>query len=353
MRLITTSAPGKLVLFGEYAVLFGAPAAVAAVDCRAVVTLTERDGDDWEVTAPGLVDGPAVLSPGPGNSVRWGDEAAGGSFGLVEKLFAGMKGAIDLETLPALSMTLDTRSFFESAEGGGAKLGLGSSAALTVALAGALEGWANGETGEGTELRLQRYVDLHRAVQGGAGSGIDVAASALGGVIRFRLSEDRSIAEAEQLRIPETFRQVFVWTGRSASTGDFLGRLDSRRTEAPAEIDPVLDRLGSVSSAGVDALAAGDVDSFLEAVDAFWTVLDRLGEAIDMPILSDDHRNLRRIAEGSGVQYKPSGAGGGDFGIAFAVDGTAADDFGLRAETEGYRVVDLAIDRSGLTYSSS
>ena len=39
MDRIEVSAPGKLILFGEYAVLFGAPAAVAAVDRRAVVTL--------------------------------------------------------------------------------------------------------------------------------------------------------------------------------------------------------------------------------------------------------------------------------------------------------------------------
>jgi mevalonate kinase len=44
MDVIEVSAPGKLVLFGEYAVLFRAPAAAAAVDRRAVVTLRPAGG---------------------------------------------------------------------------------------------------------------------------------------------------------------------------------------------------------------------------------------------------------------------------------------------------------------------
>lgn len=353
MQSVTVSAPGKLVLFGEYAVLFGAPAAVAAVDRRAVVTLSPSAGDDWQMMAPGMVERPARLIPGPGNSVRWVDEAARDAFGLVEKLFGGLQGSIDLQGLPPLSITLDTRSFFESAEGDRAKLGLGSSAALTVALAGALEDWAGRELDEDSMVQLQRYVDLHRAVQGGAGSGIDVAASTLGGVIRFRLAEDRTIAEAEKLVLPGMLRLVFVWTGRSASTGDFLGRLHASRAENPGEVDPVLDDLASVSATGVEALERNDAGTFLDAVDAFWAVLDRLGAAIKMPILSDAHRALRGIADGCGVHYKPSGAGGGDFGIGFTIDRAAADAFKRGVAAGGFRALDVSVDHPGLTSSST
>ena len=59
MDVIETSAPGKLVLLGEYSVLFGAPAIVAAVDRRAIVRLEGSAGDAWKVSAPGLAPGPA------------------------------------------------------------------------------------------------------------------------------------------------------------------------------------------------------------------------------------------------------------------------------------------------------
>ncbi len=257
MDRIEVSAPGKLVLFGEYAVLFGAPAAVAAIDRRAVVTLRPFAGNGWEVAAPGLVAQRARLEVEPDNSVRWHDEKLGrDSFGLLDKLLRGIgeSGSIDLVKLPPLAVTLDTRAFFESAGGWESKLGLGSSAALTVAFASALEIWAGGSPTAEAEGRLQELVNLHRGVQGGTGSGIDVAASLLGGVVRFQLAGDGSVAEAAPLVLPENLRMVFVWTGRAASTGDFLGRLRARREEAPQEVNAVLDELGAVSSHGVGAL---------------------------------------------------------------------------------------------------
>ncbi|MDH3815518.1 MAG: hypothetical protein OEV48_13595, partial [Acidobacteriota bacterium] len=294
MDVIEVSAPGKLVLFGEYAVLFGAPAAVVAVDRRAIVTLRPFAGNGWEVAAPGLVAQRARLEVEPDNTVLWHDEKLGrDAFSLIDTLLRGIgdSGSIDLVNLPPLAATLDTRAFFESAGGWESKLGLGSSAALTVAFVSALEVWAGGEP----TARLQEFVDLHRGVQGGAGSGIDVAASLLGGVIRYRLADDGSVAQASPMVLPEDLRTVFVWTGRAASTGDFLERLRARREQEPREVNPVLDELGTISSEGIGALTDGDATRFLDAVDAFWEVLDQLGKLIGMPILSEEHRSLRRL----------------------------------------------------------
>jgi len=356
MDRIEVSAPGKLILFGEYAVLFGAPAAVAAVDRRAVVTLHPFAGNGWEIAAPGLVAQRARLEVEPDNTVRWHDEKLGrDAFGLVDKLLQGIgeSGSIDLVNLPPLAAILDTREFFESAGGWKSKLGLGSSAALTVAFASALEVWAGGEPTTEARDRLQGLVELHRGAQGGAGSGVDVAASLLGGVVRFRLADDGSVAEAAPLDLPQDLRMVFVWTGCAASTGDFLGRLRARREEEPQEVNPVLDELGVISSDGVGALADGDADGFLNAVDAFWAVLEQLGDVIAMPILSEEHSVLRRIAVDCGVRYKPSGAGGGDFGIGFTTDPDAASSFASRAGESGFHVLELGLDHSGLLRSSS
>lgn len=356
MDQIEVSAPGKLVLFGEYAVLFGAPAAVAAVDRRAVVTLRPFEGNGWEFAAPGLVAQRARLEVEPDNTVRWHDERFGrDAFGLIDKLLRGIgeSGSIDLVNLPPLEASLDTRAFFESAGGWESKLGLGSSAALTVAFVAALDAWAGTEPTTDQKERLQQLVDLHRGVQGGAGSGVDVAASLLGGVIRFRLGDDRSIAEADPMDLPEQLRTVFIWTGRAASTGDFLGRLRARREERPQEVHPVLDELGVISANGVGALADSDAGTFLDAVDSFWQALDQLGNVIGMPILSGEHRALRQIALDCGVRYKPSGAGGGDFGIGFAIDPEAAAEFTRSAETSGFHALGIGLDHSGLLRSSS
>ena len=53
---VIASAPGKVILCGEYAVLDGAPAICMAVDRRARVEITEIDGDISDVSAPGYTN---------------------------------------------------------------------------------------------------------------------------------------------------------------------------------------------------------------------------------------------------------------------------------------------------------
>ena len=52
------TAPGKVVLFGEYAVLTGAPAAVMAVDAYASVNLAASHNDQWHFSSDGFVSTP-------------------------------------------------------------------------------------------------------------------------------------------------------------------------------------------------------------------------------------------------------------------------------------------------------
>ena len=53
MRIIA-SAPGKIVVTGEYAVLVGAPALVAALDRRARCTMEDTDAGGWTFTTHGF-----------------------------------------------------------------------------------------------------------------------------------------------------------------------------------------------------------------------------------------------------------------------------------------------------------
>ena len=59
--MVTASAPGKLYLFGEHAVVYGEPAVACAIDRRATVTVEARDDDHLRVHAEDLtLDGFAV-----------------------------------------------------------------------------------------------------------------------------------------------------------------------------------------------------------------------------------------------------------------------------------------------------
>ena len=339
------SAPGKLVLLGEYAVLFGHPAVVAAVNRRARVELRPSDASRWQVDAPGYADAPAAFEIRD-EGVRWLDPAdlEAGRWALVEQVLAWLPSAgVDPAGIEPASLVLDTRAFFHDGAGRQGKLGLGSSAALAVALAAALL-----RRGTAAAPSLEALLDLHRRFQGGRGSGVDLAASLHGGVLEYRLAGGDSTAVAEALTLPEDLHTAVVWSGRPASTARFLERLDRCLADGDRSAADALAALGGVAGEGIAHLRAGAVSRWLDDVDRFVVGLEALGEAAGLDILSEDHRELRRLALSAGVRYKPSGAGGGDVGVAFTDDPDAAAVFAGAAAGAGFEVLDVGWDPVGL-----
>jgi phosphomevalonate kinase len=154
-------APGKLVLVGEYAVLDGGGAVVAAVN----------RGVSCAVSPAATL---AIVTPGDDTFVR-----------------AALAGAP-----PARYTFAD----WNPVDLGGAKPGFGGSAAATVAAVVA------------AGLPPARAYAAHHAVQGG-GSGVDIFASLLGGVRRF--------PDGAALDVPAP---LAVWSGASAATGPRVAR---------------------------------------------------------------------------------------------------------------------------------
>ncbi|MDP2308650.1 MAG: hypothetical protein Q8P18_21695 [Pseudomonadota bacterium] len=161
--MTTIHAPGKLVLVGEYAVLDGGGAIVAAVDrgVRCVVTAGDTTGS-------------TIRTPGDDRFVR-----------------AALIGA------PPATYTFSDWNPVDPAifRSGGHKPGFGGSAAAVVAAVTA------------AGLPARRAYEAHTAVQGG-GSGVDVFASLLGGVRRF--------PDGAQVSCPPP---LAIWSGQSAQTG--------------------------------------------------------------------------------------------------------------------------------------
>lgn len=346
-----SSAPGKLVLLGEYAVLFGHPALVLAVNRRAHVDLRPADSGVWSVVAPGYQDEPVGFDLDRRRGVVWGDPTAEASvrMALVERVIASLvvSERLDARTLSPAAIVVDTREFFQPTARGSIKLGLGSSAAVTVALTEALVHWSAEET---TSLDLRDLLELHRSFQGGRGSGIDLAASLDGGVIEYRLTGHDRAPSVRPIELPGGLQLLFVWTGRSASTSDSLARLDAGLRTDDGAVAEAIAELGETSATGIAHLRSGDVGGILTAVNDFAGSMRRLGNAAGIPILSDEHVALRGLARDCGLSYKPSGAGGGDVGIGFADDPEAAAAFAERAASAGFPALDLAVDPRGVTF---
>lgn len=306
MTVVRTSAPGKLFLLGEYAVLEGAPALLTAVDRRATVTATASDR--WRLTAWQL--GIVGLDLGPGGSLPPGLDAATRNSltlfnavrAIVESQFGGPGEPLDL--------AIDSSAFQHD----GHKLGLGSSAAVAVALTAALA------RARGMTLTTEELFSLadaaHRQAQGGSGSGGDVAASVYGGRIRYVRGE-----VPWPVGWPDDLVLVAVATGTGSSTIDLVARVAAYR-----EYDPkgYLRDLGALSELAAGAeRALTDADRFLALADHYFLAIAALDSHADAGIVTERHRELRSLAAASGAVFKPTGAGGGDLGLVFAKLGAA------------------------------
>ena len=195
---VVVSAPGKMVILGEYAVLDGAPCLVAAVNRRATVTLRFSTRLSGVLTA---------LMPDERRFELWAGKPSG--LALVDQV----RDASGLSHL-VVDGRLDTRPCFDLTSG--EKLGIGSSAALSCALWAALNALAD----PGAALDLAALDRLRVGLQGGGGSGVDLAASFLGGCQRFqRLGDDTPDCKA--VGWPAGVEFVAVFFGPGCGHGGF------------------------------------------------------------------------------------------------------------------------------------
>jgi phosphomevalonate kinase len=337
---VTASAPGKLVLLGEYAVLEGAPALVMAVDRRARATLAEVDGDCWEIVSPTL-GLHARLRLRDGNA-SWIDDVPA-ELEWIGTLLARFPQA---QALPPCRIELDSDAFYFDHAAARTKLGLGSSAALTVALLGALRAHANL-----TPPTLDEAVAAHRAIQHGQGSGIDIAASLAGGLSRFDLNG--GAAHVTPKHLPDGLHWCCVYSGRPASTSEMLKTVAAWREREPTAFAQHTRELATISSRGIDAMTANDAAAFLSSLHDYAGALARFGEAAGADIASREHRAIAAIAADCGCVYKSCGAGGGDVGVTFAVEDVRLRAFAGRVAQAGFSVIDLEADPKGLEVASS
>ena len=302
-RLGAVLAPGKAFLSGEYAVLRGAPALVQALGVYVRAT--------WLGPAALAVARPRGADP----LLRHVERA-------VRRHLRTQRG----RRPPAGGVRVDSAALYD---GLGRPWGVGSSAACSAATATCLALAAGLDpTDAGVrEGLLPAAIAGHRAHQGGRGSGADVAASLLGGVVLFggaaacaRLPDGLPV-EVAVLRGPEATRD---------STPELVGRVLS----APARArDALLDELCAAASSVAGAAQRGDAASFLDGVNESRRLLGALGRLASVAICCPHDEQLARRLGPLGVAVKPSGAGGGELTLLAARD-RATLAFGVAAAHE-------------------
>ncbi|GAB2567798.1 hypothetical protein ISP15_16410 [Dyella jejuensis] len=347
---LTASAPGKLVLLGDYAVLEGAPALVLAVNRRAHVRVASHQRGVCDVYAPDLGIAAAHARIGGDGRLQWQcDEAARTALTLVDHVWHGLlhEGLAPVSS-EGFDLHLDTSGFFHAEGATRSKLGLGSSAALTVALATALATLAGHAQVTNDRLQwIRRLLHLHGDWQGGRGSGVDIAASVAGGMIHYQLQGPAR--EPTYAPMPTTgLHCLFVWSEQSVSTSDSLQRLARWRETHVTEYAAHMNELGTISTDAMDALRHQRMQSFIRLTKDYAAGLQRFGAACGLEIYSPAQKRLADMASCADVSYKPCGAGG-DFGVVFAEDAERLATFEHAIVSAGMRVVPLGLDSQGVS----
>lgn len=325
---ILASAPGKLVLTGEYAVLEpGEPAVAVAVERRLNARVVPAPAFSFSSESLAMKDQKVAYEHG-----TWSVEAGPAPRLHFAKAAVNTTLSYLRETGTSISpFALSLDGSLESPDG--LKYGFGSSAAVSVAIVGALLAYF-GVTPEAT-LVFKLATIAHHGAQG-SGSGIDVAASTYGAAIRYvgfdpawlrdRLARPHDLEDVvytdwpwlgiEPLPWPDGLHLGVGWTGKPASTAHLIravGETSSRRT-------PEYARFLIESRQATGALVAAFRDLALEdalaALRRSRQALQILQAASGVAIETDLLAALADSAEACGGSGKSSGAGGGDCGVA-------------------------------------
>ncbi len=254
------SAPGNIILLGEYAVLEeGGLGIAAAVDRRVVIDVTSAA----ELSVR-LEFGGRTTQWHPGGPSERGD--------LVDRIITFLSSAWEAarRNAPAGSLVINSEPFFDSS---GRKLGFGASAAVTVALVGAFSRLVDlsdaGSAHAAEDARgpsLQTVVDAHRRAQAGRGSGYDVAASMFGGFGIFHGGGAPSWEPIEADWVVGSLPMSCILRAKPVSTVSAIARYHEWKASNPESARRFLhesnDAVRAFSSAGTASAAKA---AFVEA----------------------------------------------------------------------------------------
>lgn len=324
--MIEVSAPGKLYIAGEYAVVeTGHPAIIVAVDQFVTVT----------VEAARKV-GSIQSAQYSGMPVRWTRRHGELVLDIRENPFHYILAAIRLtekytQENNILLSFYDLKVTSELDSSNGRKYGLGSSGAVTVATVKALNIFYALNL---TQLEIFKIAALANLAVQDNGSCGDIAASCYGGWIAFSTFDHRwlqqqeknySISELlamdwpglsiESLCTPKDLRLLIGWTGSPASTSDLVDQVHRSRTDKMTAYQQFLQASTECVNEMIKGFKENNVSLIQQMIRKNRELLHDLSAITGVLIETPALNKLCSLAEEYEGAAKSSGAGGGDCGI--------------------------------------
>ncbi len=267
----TGEACGKVILFGEHAVVYGTPAIAAGIERAARASATRTDTPQSRL----LLGQREVVAD------------ATGSDDLGRALHALLHVA---PVLPPLR--IEARSDLPA--GGG----LGSSAALAVAISRAVQAFSETNTADAEAVALARAEAWERVFHGNP-SGIDAMAASRGGIFRY--------TRAEGARVLHPAKDLVLcvgWSGTPSSTRETVELIATRMAKDPPIVKNSIAAIHSIVDAAASAIASGHHATIGKLMNMNQLVLSGLmvstAELEELCALARDHGALGAKLTGGG-----------------------------------------------------
>ncbi len=306
MKKITVSAPGKLMLFGEHAVVYGRPCIVTTVGQRMKATVELTNDSMFHLEAPDVsVSGYKK----PMSELGQGDIPKGAKFVEIAILNFAKKHKIKG------GIKISTKSEFNS------QFGFGSSSASTVCVLKALSQLTRAKLSNKKifDLSYKTVLDIQ-----GKGSGFDVAAAIYGGTLYFVIG-GKVIQPLNLKSLP----LIIGYSGIKADTVELMAEVSKKAEKYPKVIDDIYTNIGELVQEAKKALLKADFQTVGELMNFNQGYLSSLG------VSSGKLEAMIHASRNAGAYgAKLSGAGVGDCMIAFA-------------STKSIKAVEQAINKAG------
>lgn len=283
---IMASAPGKTILFGEHAVVYGEPAIAGAVNKRATIKL-RKTSNNVSIFKSNDLGFETEL-----NTVAKRYTLKKGKPGIIKYILESLSKFHDhspIEVELALNIPIGS--------------GLGSSAAVTVSTLAALFKY-HGKRFDKLYIAKKAH-EIERSVQSVA-SPLDTRVSTFGGLIY--LSREKKISKFNT-NLKSSF--VIGYTSKLGNTGKIVKSVRSLKKRNPTIIDPIIKTIGKITDDGKLAINNKQEYRLGELMNINQGLLDSIG------VNTNKLSRMIYLARKSGASgSKITGAGGGGSIIA-------------------------------------
>ncbi|KAF9172118.1 Mevalonate kinase [Mortierella sp. AD011] len=359
-----TSAPGKVILFGEHAVVYDKLATAGSLGLRSYALVQSRTDGALEVSLPDVQLVRSWKSADVPRQARWEGYPYPPPT-MNAELFDQLTKFVDLGTQTNRSVAaialLYLHSYLTSDDitNQGYDLsvrsdlpvgaGLGSSASYSVCLATALLK-LNGHLSESLSAADQRDLVNQWAFQAekvihGNPSGIDNTVSTLGGAVIFKKGE-----KIEPLPGFQSLKFILTNTRVPRETQVLVANVRKLREKFPNVVNPMLDSINEISISCKQLFAQNGEDRA--------HLLSRFGDLVDvnhgmLAALGVSHPTLEKVREISsklGLKSKLTGAGGGGCALTLVrddMDEKTVEELKTKLGEQGFEVLEAQVGGPG------